>query len=241
MNAKHWADKPILRQLFWFLVLPHQAKQWVDRRTDLEKDAGNLLLALHDAWPYVHQWSTIDSIKTRISGLMRKHGDFADVWKDFDDEKESSAIDTLRLMGYTYHGGDLWKPPLGEAPDFDRLDRKVGLVADARYCLDNPDVLHSPAEHRKIIEGLLSFVSHEIEEKPFAWARPDAVDVRQDFRFIKVEDFTLPLYARPERADAANNPAPSTAGHYGPLRDADAEHGQKLSVYGNDPKPGTEA
>jgi hypothetical protein len=26
---KHWADKFLLRDLFWFLVLPFQAKQWL--------------------------------------------------------------------------------------------------------------------------------------------------------------------------------------------------------------------
>lgn len=31
--AKHWADKPVLRDIFWFLVLPHQFKQWQERST----------------------------------------------------------------------------------------------------------------------------------------------------------------------------------------------------------------
>lgn len=26
---KHWADKPILRHLFWFLVIPHNLGEWV--------------------------------------------------------------------------------------------------------------------------------------------------------------------------------------------------------------------
>jgi len=29
MIEKHWADKPILRDLFWFLVLPYRLKQWL--------------------------------------------------------------------------------------------------------------------------------------------------------------------------------------------------------------------
>lgn len=32
--------------------------------------------------------------------------------------KMVAAYNTLKKMGYTYHGGELWKPPLGEAPDF---------------------------------------------------------------------------------------------------------------------------
>ena len=37
--------------------------------------------------------------------------------------KNTAAIATLERMGYTYHGGELWKPPLGKAPDFDLIDR----------------------------------------------------------------------------------------------------------------------
>jgi hypothetical protein len=28
--------------------------------------------------------------------------------------KELAAIKTLEHLGYTYHGGELWKPPLGK-------------------------------------------------------------------------------------------------------------------------------
>jgi hypothetical protein len=28
--------------------------------------------------------------------------------------KALSAIETLKRLGYTYHGGELWKPPLGK-------------------------------------------------------------------------------------------------------------------------------
>ena len=58
-----------------------EKKPWVGL-TELEKDAPNLLFALHDAWPYVHQWCTIESRKKNIQALMRKHGDFADTFKE---------------------------------------------------------------------------------------------------------------------------------------------------------------
>jgi hypothetical protein len=29
-------------------------------------------------------------------------------------QKDISAVATLTLLGYTYHGGKLWKPPLGK-------------------------------------------------------------------------------------------------------------------------------
>lgn len=30
-------------------------------------------------------------------------------------EKEISAMKTLEYLGYTYHGGEYWKPPLGKS------------------------------------------------------------------------------------------------------------------------------
>ncbi len=48
----------------------------------LANDAADLLFALQDAWPYVHRWCTINSKKEKISALLRKHGEFADFWKD---------------------------------------------------------------------------------------------------------------------------------------------------------------
>jgi hypothetical protein len=47
--------------------------------SDLQKDAANLLFALHDAWPYVHGHCTIESRKKAIQALIVKHGDFADL------------------------------------------------------------------------------------------------------------------------------------------------------------------
>jgi hypothetical protein len=47
--------------------------------SELEKDAANLLFALHDAWPYVHRHCTIESKKKTIQALMVKHRDFADL------------------------------------------------------------------------------------------------------------------------------------------------------------------
>jgi hypothetical protein len=47
--------------------------------SELEKDAANLLFALHDAWPYVHGHCTIESTKKAIQALIFKHGEFADL------------------------------------------------------------------------------------------------------------------------------------------------------------------
>lgn len=29
MNKTHWADKPVLRDLFWFLVLPYRLENYI--------------------------------------------------------------------------------------------------------------------------------------------------------------------------------------------------------------------
>ena len=38
-------------------------------------------------------------------------------------EKADAACATLQRLGYTYHGGEQWKPPLGTPPDFTLIDR----------------------------------------------------------------------------------------------------------------------
>lgn len=60
--------------------------------TPLEQDAASILFALRDAWPYVHKSCTIDSIKNRITHLMRKHGDFADVFPQVDTQKTAAPV-----------------------------------------------------------------------------------------------------------------------------------------------------
>jgi len=80
----------------------------------LEEDAANLLFALHDAWPYVHQWCTIKSRKENIQRLMQKHGDFADIVlpaparEPLTDEQMDAVIEaahhSLRQYKYSVRG-----------------------------------------------------------------------------------------------------------------------------------------
>ena len=44
---------------------------------------------------------------------------------------------------------------------------------------------------------------HFTSEEAVAWARPNAVDASQDFRFIKIYDFTVPLFTHPLPAQPA--------------------------------------
>jgi hypothetical protein len=39
-----------------------------------------------------------------------------------ENERMHSAAETLERIGYTDHGGELWKPKIGKAPDFNVID-----------------------------------------------------------------------------------------------------------------------
>jgi len=43
--------------------------------------------------------------------------------RDRQKARAEKAEQTLLNAGYTYNGGELWKPPLGKIPDFDLIDR----------------------------------------------------------------------------------------------------------------------
>jgi hypothetical protein len=75
-----------------------QCKAVQEPLSELEKDAANLLFALHDAWPYVHGHCTIESKKKAIQALMVKHGDFADL--------QPTAPQPVPVK--TYHDGKPW-------------------------------------------------------------------------------------------------------------------------------------
>ena len=40
---KHWLDKPILRDLFWFVVLPHRLRMFVAAQKPLPDDMAKVL------------------------------------------------------------------------------------------------------------------------------------------------------------------------------------------------------
>jgi hypothetical protein len=76
--------------------------------SELEKDAANLLFALHDAWPYVHQHCTIESKKKAIQALIVKHGEFADLhppaaqrqWVGLTDEEKRQIFEREDYQGW---------------------------------------------------------------------------------------------------------------------------------------------
>ncbi|CAM0101888.1 hypothetical protein VPH209E381_0010 [Vibrio phage 209E38-1] len=56
--------------------------------------------------------------------------------------KESTAIDTLERLGYEWKGGELWKPPIGEAPSYllpkrtkvDKINHKASEYPNGSEC-----------------------------------------------------------------------------------------------------------
>lgn len=47
--------------------------------------------------------------------------------------EQSSAVATLKAMGYTYHGAEMWKPPVGEKPAgvvLDVLEERVEALTE---------------------------------------------------------------------------------------------------------------
>lgn len=63
-------------------------------------------------------------------------------------QREQAAARTLEGLGFTHEGAELWKPPLGPAPDFEAADRRRGLAEQLRaLCESKP--------HRDFDEQLL--------------------------------------------------------------------------------------
>ncbi len=44
--------------------------------------------------------------------------------------KHTAAVSTLEHLGYTYCGGEQWKPPLGQAPDFGLVNAQRARIAE---------------------------------------------------------------------------------------------------------------
>lgn len=63
--------------------------------------------------------------------------------------REGAAIKTLDFLGYTYSAGaEHWRPPVGEAPDFDLLDLVAELEAAANDCPISISVSDQEAQDR---------------------------------------------------------------------------------------------
>jgi hypothetical protein len=74
-----------------------------------------------------------------------------------------AAIDTLKFLGYTYHGGERWKPPLGKRPDW--LDTPAAQHPD--YTKEDVDRAFSAG----LVEGeKLAIESQPPVQEPIQWS-----------------------------------------------------------------------
>lgn len=101
--------------------------------------------------------------------LHRRHGEnvlavheYDDTWLVFFLSGEITSMQVSRL--WLSEG---WKPQSESETD------AVQAVADARFCLDNPDVLHTPAESRRIIGDLLKNISRGDDRRHYICVCPD--------------------------------------------------------------------
>lgn len=62
--------------------------------------------------------SLVSSERDRVMSIIGQYGHFED-----ENKRLQSAARTLERIGYKDHGGELWKPQLGECPDFNLVDQ----------------------------------------------------------------------------------------------------------------------
>ncbi|POA45579.1 hypothetical protein C1893_23270 [Pseudomonas sp. MPR-ANC1] len=84
----------------------------------------------------------------------------------------TAAIKTLQAKGYTYNGAELWKPPVGAAPDFNLIDDLHEQLAKERasseWMLHNGGTINEwainwvPGKHKPLIEHLRDLISTAI-------------------------------------------------------------------------------
>lgn len=70
----------------------------------------------------------INILNDPLAQLVIKKGEQIDQLKS-ENNRLHSAANTLERIGYTDHGGELWKPPIGQKPNFDLIDQLRAEVA----------------------------------------------------------------------------------------------------------------
>ncbi len=150
---------------------------------------------------------------------LSNHCDIGDVFKREDVERlfaeSQAAVRTLQFLGYTYHGGEQWKPPLGKRPAW--LDSQPQPQASANK--PTAEWLHE--KHIEWIredteEPFVDFLHRTWPEAPKPQAEPVAwfVDYPDEMRLGRF--FTTgpvagarntPLYAAPQPQVSAEDVA----------------------------------
>jgi len=147
--------------------------------SELEKDAANLLFALHDAWPYVHGHCTIESKKKAIQALMVKHGDFADL-----QPTTTQPAPVQEQLGARCADGGKCHHQCTE-----RCFRRECCAPFSDYV--GPWSYTTPP------------AQPPVQEKPYAYANPHDLFANTAFRWCEINEYTMPVYTTPPAAQPA--------------------------------------
>lgn len=76
-----------------------------------------------------------ERLRVDLKSVVRLNNENADLFKAKNDQLKAennrlkSAANTLARIGYRDHSGELWKPPIGQKPNFDLIDQLRAEVA----------------------------------------------------------------------------------------------------------------
>lgn len=96
----------------------------------------------------------------------------------------AAAVRTLENLGYTYHGGELWEPPIGEVPErFKFKHREFDKASDAVIAFENGEDLYT---HFKIdrwvrIMDVLQVIPNWSVGKIYCKVEIDWCDIVEEF------------------------------------------------------------
>lgn len=106
---------PELRELLAAPVPPQGDAQPVGEVVGKKFEWGNWM-------PQIKWANEFNPEITPIGSMLYTHADAGEA---------VAAVLTLQGQGYTYHGSQLWRPPIGRKPDFELIDTLRAQLADS--------------------------------------------------------------------------------------------------------------
>jgi hypothetical protein len=84
---------------------------------------------------------------------------------------KQAALKTLQRLGYTYNGGELWKPPLGPVPDYIKKEPNVifGVLTNGEIFVEVNGQQHTPADaFYKMATIQSTKLAHQVRDLEFS-------------------------------------------------------------------------
>lgn len=106
--------------------------------------------------------------------------------------KYGAALKTLQDLGYTYHGGEMWKPPLGQPPAYITWDGE-GIPPTGVECEALESCFRLDSGEWKFIQVLFSSSEYVFAVMPSMGNRP---------KIFSVEEWVFRKYETPEERSA---------------------------------------